>query len=67
MRYEPAGHAGRNYKPKLLVVDTGNELRWLGNPWIPFCGLTENAEREHLTASYTSIAAPGASASKATC
>lgn len=35
LRYEPAGHDGKNYRPKLLVVNPGNELRWLGNPWIP--------------------------------
>jgi hypothetical protein len=35
LHFEPAGQKGRDFKPKLLVVERGRELRWRGNPGFP--------------------------------
>lgn len=35
LRFEPAGRKGKDFRPKLLVVEPGRELRWLGNPGVP--------------------------------
>ena len=35
VRFEPEGSKGSTYRPKLLVVDPGRELRWLGWPRFP--------------------------------
>jgi hypothetical protein len=35
VRYEPPGSRGHTYRPKLLVVEPGRELRWLGWPRFP--------------------------------
>ncbi len=32
LRYEPEGHKRRKFKPLLLVVEPGRELRWQGQP-----------------------------------
>lgn len=32
LHFEPAGQKGRDFKPKLLVVERGRELRWRGEP-----------------------------------
>ena len=35
VRFEPEGSRGHTFRPKLLVVEPGRELRWLGWPRIP--------------------------------
>lgn len=35
VRFEPEGRRGYNFRPKLLVVEPGRELRWLGWPRFP--------------------------------
>lgn len=33
--FAPSGEKARRFRPKLLVVEPGRELRWLGNPGVP--------------------------------
>lgn len=35
LHFEPKGQRGRDFRPKLLVVQPNRELRWLGNPGFP--------------------------------
>jgi hypothetical protein len=35
VRFEPEGSRGHTFRPKLLVVEPGRELRWLGWPRFP--------------------------------
>lgn len=35
VRFEPKGSRGYTFRPKLLVVETNRELRWLGWPRFP--------------------------------
>jgi hypothetical protein len=35
LHFEPEGQRGRNFRPRLLVVEPGRELRWLGSPGFP--------------------------------
>jgi hypothetical protein len=35
VRFEPEGVRGRNYSPRLIVVEPGRELRWQGRPRFP--------------------------------
>ena len=41
--FNPEGSKGRIFRPKLLVVDTGHELRWQGQPGVPLL-----FESEHI-------------------
>jgi hypothetical protein len=34
LHFEPEGSRGRDFRPKLLVVEPSRELRWLGNPGV---------------------------------
>lgn len=38
--FEPEGGRRRTFRPRLLVVEPGRELRWLGSPGVP--GLLES-------------------------
>jgi len=35
VRFEPEGSRGHTFRPKLMVVEPGRELRWLGWPRFP--------------------------------
>ena len=35
VRYEPQGSRGHTFRPKLMTVQPGRELRWLGWPRVP--------------------------------
>jgi len=35
VRFEPEGSRGHTFRPRLMVVDPGRELRWLGWPRLP--------------------------------
>jgi hypothetical protein len=35
VRFEPDGSRGHTFRPRLMVVDPGRELRWLGWPRFP--------------------------------
>jgi len=35
VRFEPEGRRGHTFRPKLMVVEPGRELRWLGWPRFP--------------------------------
>jgi len=35
VRFEPEGSRGYTFTPKLLIVEPGRQLRWLGYPRIP--------------------------------
>lgn len=35
LRFEPRGGRGRTFRPRLMVVEPGRELRWKGNPGVP--------------------------------
>lgn len=35
VRFQPEGSRGHTFRPKLLVVEPGRELRWLGWPRFP--------------------------------
>jgi hypothetical protein len=41
--FNPEGSKGRTFRPKLLVVDPGYELRWQGQPGVPLL-----FESEHI-------------------
>lgn len=43
LHFEPEGRKRRNFKPKLLVVEPGRELRWQGQP-----GVRWLFESEHI-------------------
>jgi hypothetical protein len=36
VHFEPEGRKGRNFRPKLTIVEPNRELRWLGWPRFPF-------------------------------
>jgi hypothetical protein len=36
VRFEPDGSRGHTFRPRLLVVEPGRELRWLGWPRFPW-------------------------------
>lgn len=36
VRFEPEGSKGHTFKPRLNVVETDRELRWLGRPRLPW-------------------------------
>jgi hypothetical protein len=42
LHFEPEGQKGRDFRPRLLVVEPERELRWLGNP-----GFSGFFESEH--------------------
>jgi hypothetical protein len=35
LHFAPEGQKAHDYNPKLMVVEPGRELRWLGNPRVP--------------------------------
>jgi hypothetical protein len=35
LRFQPDGSRPRHFRPRLLAVSPGIELRWLGNPGVP--------------------------------
>ncbi|MHB8895627.1 MAG: SRPBCC family protein [Candidatus Geothermincolia bacterium] len=42
LHFEPAGQKGRDFRPRLLVVEPHTELRWLGNPGFPGMFMSEH-------------------------
>lgn len=50
LRFETAGGRARDFRPRLLVVDPGRELRWLGNPSFPGLLVSEHYFRLGPTA-----------------
>lgn len=47
VRFQPEGSRGHTFRPKLLVVEPGRELRWLG--WPRFPGLFDSEHYWRLT------------------
>ena len=43
LHYEPEGHKKRTFKPLLLVVEPGRELRWQGKPGVRFLFESEHS------------------------